>query len=420
LIKRWIDEGARDWDPPLVRDFISPQQMIRSIATDLSAIEQRNPRDLRHVRYFTITHLYNAGYSDDELQTYRLALSKLVNSLSWGRTIKNPQPIDPARTILRIDLRDYEWDIDDKWDQILSRHPYSVVYDDATAKSCSERTRTPLPYIRGDWFVARGSLPPLYHELLDIPATDTELEQRLRINVARNLANDRAARAGFNGSGVSANNRMIERHVSSLTNGAYWKSYDFKAQVERGPNGARRTFPERNLFDRPLGPRNVMPDVRKPFVHAGGENIWNLPNGLQAYMLVDENGHRIDKGPNDIVTDPNTPDRLVVNGLSCMSCHTRGMKNKTDQVRASVLANRDAYTRTEIELVQALFPEPNVFQRLLDEDKATVFRCGQTDRWQSQRYRPDRRSGPAFRWGSGSAAGVGRTGARTGRTDQSA
>jgi formylglycine-generating enzyme required for sulfatase activity len=342
--------------------------MIRFIATDLNAIEKRDKRSLRHIRYFTITHLYNAGYSDNELQTYRLAISKLVNSLSWGRKIKIPQAIDPAKTILRIDLRHYEWDIGDKWNQILARHPYSVTYDDATAKSCYQRTRTTLPYVRGDWFVARASLPPLYHELLDIPKTDTELERRLQINVARNLANDQAARAAFNGSGVSTNNRLIERHVSNLTGGAYWKSYDFKALVERSPNGSRRSFPERNLFGRPLGPKSVMPTVRKPFVHAGGENIWNLPNGLQAYMLVDEKGKRIDKGPNDIVTDPNTADRLVVNGLSCMSCHTRGMKNKTDQVRASVLANRGAYTEKEIELVQALFPEPNKFQRLLDED----------------------------------------------------
>ena len=56
-------------------------------------------------RYFTLAPLHNAGLSNEELQTYRNALNKLVNSLSWGSRIVNPAPIDPAKTVFRIDLR---------------------------------------------------------------------------------------------------------------------------------------------------------------------------------------------------------------------------------------------------------------------------------------------------------------------------
>jgi formylglycine-generating enzyme required for sulfatase activity len=51
-----------------------------------------------------------------------------------------------------------------------------------------------------------------------------------------------------------------------------------------------------------------------------------------------------------------------------MSCHTRGMKDKADQVRATVLSNPDAYSVQDVELVKALYPPPEEFQALLDDD----------------------------------------------------
>ena len=102
-------------------------------------------------------------------------------------------------------------------------------------------TGSRLPYLRADWFVAAAANPPLYHDLLQLPQTDRELEKELRVDVAENVRGERAMRAGFNGSGVSRNNRLIERHESAY--GAYWKSYDF------GGNTGRQ-----NLFAFPLGP----------------------------------------------------------------------------------------------------------------------------------------------------------------------
>ena len=98
------------------------------------------------------------------------------------------------------------------------------------------------------------------------------------------------------------------------------KSYDF------GGNDGRK-----NLFAHPLGPKG-----ENAFEHDGGEIIFNLPNGLQAYLLVDSHGQRIDKGPPAIVSDPVQKDRAVVNGLSCMSCHVAGIIRKQDEVREHV------------------------------------------------------------------------------------
>jgi hypothetical protein len=80
--------------------------------------------------------------------------------------------------------------------------------------------------------------------------------------------------------GVSRNNRLIERHSSPY--GSYWRSYDFADNVGR-----------RNLFAHPLGPSGQA----SSFEVDGGEIIFNLPNGLHAFMLIDGKGRRLDKAP---------------------------------------------------------------------------------------------------------------------------
>lgn len=348
-IKAWIEAGASNFAEaaPPKRDFISNLDVLKSIFADLGKARER---DRKFQRYFTITHLYNAGLADDELVSYRVGLSKLVNSLSWGREIQSPQPIDAAKTIFRIDLREFEWD-ESVWDAILAANPYGVTYSNETAKSCYSYTQTPLPYVRADWFVFAASKPPLYHQALRLPETAGELEQRLELDVAKNIRQERVWRAGFNSSGVSRNNRLVERHRSPY--GAYWKSYDFAGNVGR-----------KNLFEHPLGPG----DKSGEFQHDGGELIFNLPNGLQAYFLTDANGNRLDKGPTSIVSDPKQGDRAVVNGVSCMSCHAQGMILKQDQIRAHVENNPKAFDKSERELILALYPKKDEFDAKLKED----------------------------------------------------
>src|SRR5262249_33930000 len=158
------------------------------------------------------------------------------------------------------------------------------------------------------------------------------------VDVLQDIADDNCVRAGFNGSGVSRNNRVIERHDAAF--GAYWRSYDF-----------RDNFDRENVFQRPLGPS----PGPASFVHARGEIIFHLPNGLQGYMLVDGDGRRIDKGPGDVVSDPKRPDRLVETGVSCMSCHSKGLLPKDDQVRAHVQKSPGAFAPADREAILALY-----------------------------------------------------------------
>ena len=331
-IEAWISQGAPDWQTLRDVDFITPAAMLTTIERHLETLTEFNRP---FARYFTITHLYSAGESQETLSAYKIALSKLINSLSWGYQVINPEPIDDSETIFYIDLRDYEWDVrGDAWTQIEKVYPYNIEFDAETQAvelgsltNLRQQMNCKVPYVYADWFIATASLPPLYHDILDLPTTDSALESQLGVDVARNLQaapGRRVWRAGFNDSGVSNHNRVVERHTSRY--GAYWKSYDFAGSV-----GAQ------NVFTHPLS-----------FEQDGGEMIFNLPNGLQAYMIVDAAGNRIDVAPTTIVSNPAASDPAVRNGLSCIGCHTEGMKAVEDEVRSAIeRAKNPAFDRAQ-------------------------------------------------------------------------
>ncbi len=351
-IGNWIQAGAPNWEDTVEADgsFITPKEMLESIEKHVDSLA---PFDRSFARYFTMTHLYNAGESMEALHAYQRALSKLVNSLSWGRTIKVPQPIDPKETIFYIDLRDYEWEIGtNRWTLIETEYPYKIEFEAPTQTSLREKLahlreemNCEVPFVHVDWFIATASLPPLYHDILDLPETDQELETRLEVNVVENLRNAagrRVWRAGFNNSGVSNHNRVVERHESRY--GAYWKSYDFA-----GSKGTQ------NVLTHPLS-----------FTHDGGEIIFNLPNGLQAYYLADAGGRRLDEAPISIVSNPAASDPTVRNGLSCIGCHTEGMKDFEDQVRG--VAEKNPNPPFDKDRVLQLYTEQTTMDALVAED----------------------------------------------------
>ena len=350
-IRNWILAGAPDWAVTSTTDgdFISPSEVLNTIETHLMSLA---PFDRAFARYFTMTHLYNTGESVQILQEYRKALYKLVNSLSWGSTVTNPQPIDPQATIFYIDLRHYEWDVNDGWTLIEAEYPYHISFDAPTQSALKEQLgrlqtemKADIPAIHVDWFVAQASLPPLYHDLLSLPLTDRELETRLEVDVVRNLTNApgvRVWRAGTNNSGVSNHNRVIERHKSQ--HGAYWKSYDFAGSVGT-----------QNIFTHPLS-----------FTHDGGEVIFNLPNGLQAYYVTNASGFRLDDAPINIVSNPAASDPTVRNGLSCFGCHTEGMKTFEDEVR-SVIESNATPTYDKAQALR-LYVEQSEMDAFLQED----------------------------------------------------
>ncbi len=346
LIRRWIAAGAPNFPAdapqpseekkdPAFEDKVGIDHVLRSI---LDYVRTVAAEDRPFIRFFSFNHILTAGATAEELTRQRDALFKAINHLSAQDAIYRPIAIDsPANTVYAVDLRRLGWHVQpfrrraankdvgrssaNLFDLVLLEYPYGIAYPgsalfDRVAEEYllpAELSR-PIPYLRADWFVSTAASPPLYEDLLQLPTQLAELERRLGVDATEDLRDGLAWRAGLTLSGVSRNNRVVERHPARGF-GYYWKSFDFRSS--KGPE---------NMFKDPL-------DLHP----AGGEMIFGLPNGLQGYFVANGAGQRVDAAPTDIVTDKFASDRTVRNGLACMRCHDQGMKDFKDAMRPALL-----------------------------------------------------------------------------------
>ncbi len=342
-----IAEGNAGKDLISSRTFVSDEDFLSAILDDLRTLPEHR---ISRTRYLSLANLYNGGATDEAMEVYRQGAVKLLNSLTY-----QPDPImyekfGPGDTILRVNLDDMGWD-DDKWDLLQSNNPFLIRYDSPTARFIEKQTETKSPIIRADVFAFIAPRPKLYLKLLDLPDTFGELQKFLGIDINEEIENNRVARAGFQHSGVSQNNRMIERFSTKF--GAFWNSYDFA-----GNKG------NQSLLLHPMGPIGD-----SPFKHDGGEMFFTLPNGFQAYYLATSDGKMLISGPTEIVRDPRRRDLKVTNGISCMSCHSQGIRDENqDEIRDYVLnsATFDSKMRKKIE---AIHPPHEEMKKIMARDK---------------------------------------------------
>ena len=249
-IRKWIEAGAPKWEVASNREFISEADILSAIDLDLRRSVDKENR--KFIRYFSITHLFNnAGVSDEQLRLYRAALSKALNCMSRTNSIAVPVKVNDLATVYRVDLRAYGWDDTELWDKVTENYPYGLkpvgstegndelrIYDDIR-ESYGKFSGDSFPYMRADWFVVTATRPPLYHLLVGVPNTLTELYASLKIEPEADFQNNKSKRAGMLKSGVSTQNRLVEYHEDGLL----WVSYDFFK------NSGRNSLPQR-----PLGP----------------------------------------------------------------------------------------------------------------------------------------------------------------------
>ena len=409
VLRDWVDAGfdfsqekvSSEEVKKDISQWVPLEETLQLIRDDL---DQHQFMDRKFQRYFTFANVFNRillSKNDPtvELRRFQVGLTQVLNSLSWEKNIYHPRKLGSAKgkegIVMAIDLRELDW-TQERWSRLFTQdaskvedatkdqankdrptlYPYYLDYSDnpngkvsdlaSKIKDLSqnggddhriEEIRDPL-FVRADWFIANATRPPLYQIALRLPRTVAELEERLGVDVVSNLKSGtgvRVIRAGFNESKVSRHNRVIERHVMMF--GAYWKSYDFRSK--KG---------EEELLAKPFGP--IMKDnpfAARAFQHAGGEMIFNLPNGLQGYFLSDGEGNRLDSGPTDIVFNSErgvVGSEIIVNGLSCMACHSKGVREdfKND-------ITRDIFEREEIQYGTHLYPALSVILEKCTEDQ---------------------------------------------------
>ncbi|WP_157605446.1 c-type cytochrome domain-containing protein [Schlesneria paludicola] len=403
LVAQWIDAGAPKFPQPKARKPVTVQTSLEAIRKHLKNV--RDPRIQARLRYFSLTEMHNnPEVSDETLALARAGLSKALNSLSWEREMTIPKAMEGTdRTIFVVDLQQLGWG-DDQWKAIRSHYPFGIGFEnlndstllDLDKEVTNMMNKESLYLVRADWFIATATRPPLYHTILfdlylpDVkgrlddrnqPAnpkhmTARDLEHFLGVDVISNIeqGDAKVARSGFTPSGVSEQNRLLERHPSRF--GAYWKSYDFKADNRRSI-----------LAQFPLGPAYPgNPFIKQSFDHDGGEIIFNLPNGLQAYFLVNGKDERIDAGPIEVVSDAlkTSGSPAIVTGVSCFACHKQGMINPpSDEIRDFSLVfdkARDQVKRlhpTKDEFLTKVNADADLFNRATERATKSFLSVGQ-------------------------------------------
>jgi serine/threonine-protein kinase len=351
--------------------FFNHDDQIAAMANDISRVDEQ---DQPFTRYLTITYSSNAGDCDRAVQRQRYALFKGINSVSTEAQVGVPQPIDEDETIFRIDIRDYDWDrqidleddgivdFDDAWLAIVDGvGEYAVEFTGDQADDLVQDTQTAVPFLPVNAFVQFTELDDLYYALIGARANlfDFELDV-LGIDTEAEIADDNLLRAGFSNSGVSKQERVLNRFDQNTASGyAYWISFDFDNEAAGNES----------IYQDPID-----------FNFAGGEAIFNLPNGFQAYYVANAAGDRLNEAPVGVVIDPAQNNGVVTNGASCHSCHNAGMITFTDTVRQFVVDNRTLFNNDTFEDVMNQYPSQAEFQRAMDADSelhvAAVERAG--------------------------------------------
>jgi cytochrome c5 len=350
---------------PEPRKFITMADMYAMAHADL----QKQPTNRRdRIRYISMRPMWNdPEVTDQNYQAYLAATVKMMNALSWNPNVYKFEKIDEHGVLLRVFLPDLDWS-HETWGYLEADYPYAMESDtDPYLGSLQNLARSKVPIIRADWFTATASVSPLYYDMLGLPDTVAGLEAKLGINMRRNILDEQVVRAGFQDSGVSSHNRLIERHP--MGTGFFWTSYDFAGSQGR-----------QSFFEYPLGPIDAYgPNLA--FEHDGGESIFTLPNGFHAYYLNTADGERLDVGPTAIVRDTDYPDGTgeVVNGISCISCHVKGMRFNDDSVR-QVAMNNLSLPASARQTIDSIYPGREVvneyFQRDMEDFLQTLERAG--------------------------------------------
>ncbi len=355
-VNDWVS-GLKDAAPP-PRTFVPLADLYAMANRDLLA-QPTNRRD--RVRYLSLRVLHNdEDVSAENLDGYRAATVKLMNALSWNPVIYTAEWVDEDRTLLRVFLPDLDW-TGSTWERMASIYPYAMTGPtDPNLRPLKALAGTDVPIIRADWFAATASVSPLYYDLLGLPDTVAGLEAKLGLDMLRNIRNEQVVRAGFQDSGVSTHNRLIERHA--LGTGFFWTSYDFAGSQGR-----------QSFFEYPLGPKEAFGETNA-FLHDGGESIFTLPNGFHAYYLNTAEGERLDVGPTQIVRDDDYTDGTgeVVNGISCISCHSKGMRLNEDHVRDVAMADLSLPPDVR-QTIDAIYPGQDEVAKWLERDTQAFF-----------------------------------------------
>ncbi len=338
-VRQWLQTVKADQScqgrTPVTRTAIT--DAIRSALSQSAGAAQH--------RFLTLTHLYNACATDQEMQVYREAVGRVINSLSWGLEPAVVEPVDEAKTILKVDISKLGWS-SKQWERLTAVYPYFDADGIKRGLTALDPDGSGL-VLRGDWLAAAAGRAPLYYDLLGLPDRLTTMLASLKIDT--NAGAPAVRRIGIRASQFIRGNRLLQRQ--SFANGAAWLSYDYATTPGRP-----------DLFDAPGGPgTRGAPRPDSSLLH------FNLPNGFQAFFMANGEGLRLNELPASLLRDDVHAAGRILAGTACLACHDGKLQPATDELRSRV-QNDTTIPRDIRERLLALHVPKEDMSKLYDED----------------------------------------------------
>lgn len=323
--------------PPISTRLSSPKEELHAAALDMHQLLQAYPdlivkdakgRGICDIRYFT---LYDVAPA--RRQEVRDALFFWVNSLS-SRTakIRRPELVpDTDGLLYRIYLSHYNWSAA-SWEAVAATdNTFQVPWVDRRDYEYAHYYGGNV-LLRASWFIDSASdtnRNPAYYQLLysnvvvtrngkkvnlagQPPANDKEFQEAwfVDLKAAKDFEIDKGAIIPDGTSLVAWHNRHLWR-VPTLF-GSVWQTFDINEKVDL-KQAALRDFVE----------------TRFPQEWDASEYIASMPNGLQAYLLSDGKGNRVEFADPQVATEKDSAlsrhSVTVRTSQSCVVCHSTGM-----------------------------------------------------------------------------------------------
>lgn len=271
-----------------------------------------NLRTLPAERQVYQAYLTTGVVAAEHRETLANVLRFVVPSMSSRPYLGDQIPqVVHGTNLLRIDLEGLGWE--KTWPQVISQH-YAPQY------------RPDLPHgqvplvVSGLWVAAAltdsnvtgdGQYQLLYSG--KPPATLSAFEAFWKVNGDPFLAYARMEGK----SGVSVVGERVLQNLPTSNRGYYWRTLD--SRVIAGETDQLENIAKKDIKHDASEAIAAIPK------HIGGEG-----GMLQAYFLADGGGKRQEKAPADIVRDDTGTRGIEIrNTLSCIACHTEGIRHPT-------------------------------------------------------------------------------------------
>ncbi|SDP49767.1 protein of unknown function [Filomicrobium insigne] len=266
-----------------------------------------DPETARFRRYVQLSHLGTSCGGKSQLDAYRQALVKLLNSVSRAPKPLRPDNVDIRGSFIAFDVRNLGWS-PDEWEAIAKQTPEATRPD--LGSDILEGSGSRQPLLRADWLAYALSEPGNYYARLRIPVRERNFDAWLGFTGNIDLAQTRVA--GVAQSAVTGAARTFLRRADK-DGRVLWEAFDFV------PGTGEQSDALTNLSNRLS--RGAGDDVA-----AGAEQsrlLFQLPNGFFGSAVFSADGTRRDEAK-EIGTESHVSElagRATGGGLGCFVCH---------------------------------------------------------------------------------------------------